>query len=383
MNFPDDFDTKWRTKFRRQLKTWYAKHSRPLPWRATRDPYQIWISEIMLQQTTVTAVVPYFDRFLTAFPDVGTLAAATEQDVLRHWEGLGYYSRARNIHKAARMLMDQFDGRFPRTVEGIQSLPGIGRYTAGAIAAFAFDLPAPIVEANTLRLYCRLMGFADDPRTAAGQRRLWEFAELILPRADPGLFNQALMELGSQVCRPADPDCPGCPVKSGCVARRDNLQHVIPRAKQRPQITEVTEACVAVCRQGRYLLRRRTTAERWAGLWDFVRFEISAADAVDISFPRGKRKQRVLFEDDQKLTALLHEEVLRRTGVQVTIRQPVREIRHAVTRYRIRLLCFAADYVAGTADSRQEFAWVAARQFPEYPFSVTGRKLAESLQVID
>src|SRR5437016_2075319 len=168
--------------FRRALGAWYRRHARPLPWRATRDPYRIWISEIMLQQTTVAAVVPYFERFLKRFPTLGSLAAAREQAVLRLWEGLGYYSRARNIHKAARVVANELDGVFPDDVEALQKLPGIGRYTAGAIASFAFDRPAPIVEANTLRLYSRLIGLRDDPRSAAGQKQLWDFAGRIVPR---------------------------------------------------------------------------------------------------------------------------------------------------------------------------------------------------------
>ena len=167
---------------RRRLIRWYERHARDLPWRHTTDPYRVWISEIMLQQTTVAAVVPYFQRFLTRFPTVRDLAAADENDVLRLWEGLGYYSRARNLRKAAQVIVSEHEGVFPCEVDVLQKLPGIGRYTAGAIASFAFDRRAPIVEANTLRLYCRLLGYADDPRSAVGQQALWSLAEAILPK---------------------------------------------------------------------------------------------------------------------------------------------------------------------------------------------------------
>src|SRR5690606_11734229 len=155
-------DSAWRRSFRRRLVAWYVKNGRKLPWRATRDPYPIWISEVMLQQTTVTAVVPYFERFLARFPNVESLAAADEHEVFRVWEGLGYYSRARNLHTAAKAIVAERNGRFPTAVADLIALPGIGRYTAGAIASFAFDTPAPIVEANTLRLYCRLIGYTGD-----------------------------------------------------------------------------------------------------------------------------------------------------------------------------------------------------------------------------
>ena len=162
------------SSFRRKLVRWYADRARDLPWRRTNDPYHIWISEIMLQQTTVAAVVPYFERFLAQFPSVADLAAADENDVLRLWEGLGYYSRARNLHKAANVIVNQLDGVFPTDLEMLRSLPGIGRYTAGAIASFAYDQRAPIVEANTLRLYCRLIGYEGDPRSTDGQLRTLE-----------------------------------------------------------------------------------------------------------------------------------------------------------------------------------------------------------------
>ncbi|RPI90021.1 MAG: A/G-specific adenine glycosylase, partial [Planctomycetaceae bacterium] len=183
----------------------------------------------MLQQTTVVAVVPYFQRFLARFPTVADLATADQHDVLQLWEGLGYYSRARNLHRAAQALVERHAGVFPRDAEQLQSLPGIGRYTAGAIASFAFDLPAPIVEANTLRLYCRLLGYEDDPRSATGQRLLWSFAEQVLPPKNPGEINQALMELGATVCTPVAPGCEECPLAELCVARARGLQVKIPR----------------------------------------------------------------------------------------------------------------------------------------------------------
>jgi A/G-specific adenine glycosylase len=358
----DAVDSLWLQRFRRNLRRWHKRNGRDLPWRNIGEPYRVWISEIMLQQTTVVAVVPYFNRFLDRFPTIQSLAAADENEVLRHWEGLGYYSRARNIHKTARQLVESNDGEFPRDVKQLQQLPGIGRYTAGAIASFAFDRPAPIVEANTLRLYCRLLGFADDPRTAAGQRLLWEFAERLLPRKSPGRFNQALMDLGATRCTPTKPDCPTCPVRSCCRAVAEGSQESIPMKAVRPQITNIAEAAVAVHRKGRYLLRRIPDGQRWAGLWDFVRFPL---DDHSASKPPGRS------EISSRLTEA--------SGLVAEIGPRLAKINHSVTRYRIQLFCFPATYHSGDTPRTSTYRWVSPKQFADYPLSVTGRQFADLL----
>ena len=346
--------------FRRKLLRWYDQHARDLPWRRTHDPYQIWISEIMLQQTTVAAVIPYFERFLNRFPTVFELAAADESEVLRLWEGLGYYSRARNIHRAAKVVVNQHAGVFPESVDGLLTLPGIGRYTAGAIMSFAFDLPAPIVEANTLRLYCRLLNFEGDPRSKAGQAILWTFAESILPKTKPGRLNQAMMELGATVCAPTEPNCKACPVNHHCQAFAHGTQRSVPRPKVKIQFTEVTEASIAIVHRNEYLLRRRTEKERWAGLWDFVRFEIGRHDDDGKSFN-------------------LSESIRELTGLQVQLGDQIAVFRHGVTRYRITLRCYIAEKLNGRL-SPGEWKWVKATDFDQYPLSVTGRLFAETLK---
>ena len=373
-----DPDTKWLRRFRRNLGRWYENNARDLPWRRTRDPYAIWISEIMLQQTTVVAVVPYFERFLQRFPTVHQLAAAPESDVLRLWEGLGYYSRARNIHRAAQQIVRNHHGEFPPDPESLQKLPGIGRYTAGAIASFAFDRKAPIVEANTLRLYSRLLGYRGDPRSADGQEILWSFADRVLPSRSAGRMNQALMELGATVCRHVDPDCANCPVRSCCRALADGAQHEIPKPKVRPAVTEVIEATVAIRRRGKFLLRRRNEKERWAGLWDFPRFalENGLGEAATAEYGSASVRQQGLFgstRDD--LQRLLESE----TGIRAEIRSRVTEIRHGVTRFRIHLLCFLAEHRGGRAKAGSGQRWVSPEEFPDLPFSMTGRKFADLL----
>ncbi len=317
----------------------------------------------MLQQTTVAAVIPYFERFLSRFPQVSDLAAAPENDVLRLWEGLGYYSRARNIHKAANVIVTQHQGVFPTDVETLQSLPGIGRYTAGAIVSFAYNAAAPIVEANTLRLYCRLQGYDGDPRSKEGQQILWSFAEAILPRTNPGRLNQAMIELGATKCLPREPQCDSCPVNAHCSAFREGTQSTIPQQKSRIAITEVTEVSIAIQKGAEFLLRKRTAKERWAGLWDFVRFEVDrdspAIDPIQIS-----------------------ESVLERTGLKIEIVEQVTELKHSVTRYRITLKCYLARRMNGHLKSTEEWKWVKPGNFANYPLSVTARQFAERIQII-
>ena len=349
------------SSFRRKLIDWYVDRGRDLPWRRNHDPYQIWISEIMLQQTTVAAVIPYFERFLTQFPTVADLATAEESEILKLWEGLGYYSRARNIHRAAKVIVEQYSGVFPTELDALQSLPGIGRYTAGAIASFAFDQRAPIVEANTLRLYCRLIGYDGDPRSRDGQERLWRFAEDVLPQKGSGRLNQALMELGATVCSVREPDCESCPVHSYCQTVREGTQATIPQPKPKTVITETTEVSIGIRMGSKFLLRKRTSNERWAGLWDFVRFEIEhAASTFDSAFVVGS--------------------VLDRTGLSIIMGPQIAVFKHSVTRYRITLKCFTADRVKGRLKANEEWQWVQPADFNGYPLSVTARQFAEQLK---
>ncbi len=357
---PTTIDSAWLRRFRTVLRRWHVGNGRALPWRNCRDPYKVWISEIMLQQTTVAAVKPYFERFLKRFPTVAALAAADEADVVRLWEGLGYYSRARNLRKAAQAIVAN-GGEFPATVDELLELPGIGRYTAGAIVSFAFDRAAPIVEANTLRLYSRLLGLRDDPRSTSGQRVLWSFAEKLVPTKSPGEFNQALMDLGATLCTPTDPRCDECPVASCCRALAEQAQADIPAAKRRPEITETHEAYVAIESAGRYLIYRRPEGQRWAGLWDFPRFELP----TNVSGERQLLERRIATD----------------FGPRVTLTERLTQLKHSVTRFRITLDCWLAE-TNGDCEltTPHPTAWVTPSEFARYPFSTTGRQLAETLQ---
>ncbi len=256
------------TRLRRALLDWYAENKRDLPWRRTHDPYAVWLSEVMLQQTRVDTVVPYYARFLRAFPTVHALAEATEGDVLALWSGLGYYRRARLLHEGARHVARVCGGAFPADAAGLRTIPGIGPYTAGAVASIAFGKPAPLVDGNVARVLARLFAIEDDVRGAAGLARVWALAGELVDEGAPGEWNQALMELGAMVCTPRAPRCSACPAHTSCDARAKGLQGSLPilRAKARPK-AEARVAVVAT-RGDLVLLARRKSSLRFGGMWE-------------------------------------------------------------------------------------------------------------------
>jgi A/G-specific adenine glycosylase len=321
----------------------------------------------MLQQTQVATVIPYFERFLQAFPTVAALAAADEQEVLRLWEGLGYYRRARDLHRTARVLVSQHAGRFPRDPAQVRGLPGLGRYTANAVLSQAFDARLPILEANSQRVLSRLFGRTDDPLQGPARAWLWQAAEELLPgrpgaRRAPGAgeFNQALMELGALVCTPAAPRCGACPLAAQCVARQQGLQEVIPARLPPPAPTLVQEAAVVVRRGDRVLLTQRPAGGRWAGLWEFPHDPLQEGETHDAA---ARRLGPAL------------------TGLELEPGAEILTVRHTVTRYRITLVCFEAEYVGGAFRSpfyvRGE--WLTAAELAARPVSSPQRRLAGAL----
>jgi A/G-specific adenine glycosylase len=356
----------------RRLLTWYRRNARALPWREDRDPYRVWISEIMLQQTQVATVEAYFKRFMAAFPTVRDLAVAAEADVLRLWEGLGYYRRARQLHLAAKQIVSEHAGEFPRDPDAVRRLPGIGRYTAGAVLSIAFDRQEPILEANTIRLLSRLVAFRGNPHDSAGQKQLWQVAADILPRKAPGEFNQALMELGSQVCTPREPACDACPLEALCPTRAAGLQAVIPMPKAKPKIEAVRHAAIVVRRGGRVLLVERQEGERWSGLWDFPR--------LTLGDEQGAALRRTI-------AAALREEL----GIEVSTGELITTLRHAVTRFRITLECYEAEFIgehlaekprgraAANLLPRRTAKWHTPAEIADLPLNTTGRKISKLL----
>lgn len=248
--------------FQRSLLRWYRQHARDLPWRGTRDPYAIVVSEFMLQQTQVASVMSYYHDWLRRFPDFGSLAHASENEVLRAWQGLGYYARARNLHATAKTLMDRLGGNFPREIEQMRQLPGIGKYTAHAVASFAFNQPVPIVETNTARVLARLFNLRESIDCDAGRKTLWRFGASLLPRFDAATFNSALLDLGALVCVARKPRCFICPVKAFCRAKNPAA---LPVRNLRPKTKRLIETHALIVRRGRILLEQ--ARHRWRGMW--------------------------------------------------------------------------------------------------------------------
>jgi A/G-specific adenine glycosylase len=266
------------------------------------------------------------------------------------------------LHAAARAIVAEHQGRFPCEPQQIRALPGIGRYTAGAIASIGWDAREPILEANTIRVFSRLLAYRGDPQKSTGQHRLWEFAESVLPERDTGLFNQALMELGSEICTPRGPRCDQCPVRTLCPTFRLGLQDEIPLPKRKTKYEDRHEVAVIVRRGDRVVLRRCGPDERWAGLWDFPRFPVPARSRDSLSQQLERASEQL-------------------TGLQIRLGQPLATIKHGVTRFRITLDCYEADCTGGRLCGNPDVRWVKIAALEDYPLSVTGRQLSRLLAV--
>lgn len=260
-----------------KLLAWYQKNRRTLPWRRTRDPYAVLVSEIMLQQTRVAVVIPYFERWMNAFPTVESLAKARLERVLKLWAGLGYYSRARNLHEAAKLIVGRHACKVPRDVASLLTLPGVGRYTAGAIASIAFNQPAPILDGNVIRVLARLFRIEADTTKSETRERLWELAGEIIPPGHASKFNQALMELGALVCIPGAPLCESCPLRRVCLAKAAKKAEALPILRKRKPTKSCTEYAAVCRRNGKVRLEQRSDGELMAGLWTFPRFASRSA----------------------------------------------------------------------------------------------------------
>ena len=340
----------------------------------------------MLQQTTIAAVTPYFERFLKRFPTVQDLAAAQQAEVLRYWEGLGYYSRARNLHAAAQVIAEESGGEFPKTREQLIELPGIGRYTAAAIASFAFESRVGIVEANTVRLYTRLLNMAEVPTSAKGQRTLWSFADWLASPGKAEVLNQALMDIGSTVCIPQTPNCPTCPLLNSCRAFRAGTQHTLPTAKPRTPPTDVIEACFVLYNGKQILLRQNSQDERWHGLWDFPRIELTHTDWSG----NGNKDNTAQLDhwiptpdisptDLDTITSRTISQLTEATGYQVGKLLMLHEFHHTVTRYRVRRICVSAEKLRGRMRSGLQLKWCTPEELNSLPMTAPARKLVQHL----
>ena len=259
--------------FTTAILTWYAQNKRHLPWRQGRDPYLIWLSEIILQQTRVAQGLPYYQRFVQAFPDVFGLAGAEEEEVLRLWQGLGYYTRARNLHQCARIIVDEYQGLFPETMAALLTLPGIGRYTAAAIASLAFNEPVPVVDGNTYRLLARYFGDETDISSSAAFNHFYQLSQSLLDSQNPGDYNQAVMEFGALYCVPRQPDCGQCVLQQGCVARARGRQALLPVKKRKTKTRTRNLFYLLVVSGDKLLMRQRPPGDIWQGLYEPVLIE--------------------------------------------------------------------------------------------------------------
>jgi A/G-specific adenine glycosylase len=371
-----------KSKIQNQLLVWFRANARDLPWRNNRTPYRVWLSEMMLQQTQVETVIPYFERFLARFPTIDALAAAPIGDVLKLWEGLGYYARARNLHKAAQVIVNERHGEWPRTVEGLLNLPGIGRYSAGAIASLAFDVDAPVLDGNVIRVLCRLFAIERDPKDAQVREELWGVAESLLPRSPrllgeaagagavpavsgvrstAGEFNEALMELGALICTPRNPKCDLCPLTKYCAAKKRHLQDQLPLKTKRKPLPHFDVTAAVIRKNGRLLIAQRPFGGRLGGLWEF---------------PGGK------VEAGETLKQCLRREIKEELGLRIKVGQPIISIDHAYTHFKITLHAFECELVSGKpqAVQVQDFKWVRMKELEKYAFAKTDLRIIEALK---
>ncbi len=348
------------TALRRDLLAWYQTHRRDLPWRRTRDPYRIWISEVMLQQTQVATVIPYYQRFLESFPDLAALARADIQTVLKHWEGLGYYRRAHHLHQAARELVRTGKGRLPDQHEAFRALPGVGDYIANAVMSIAFELPRAVVDGNVKRVLSRLGGIPDAVNRPAAHRIFQRAADRLLDRGEPGSFNQALMELGALVCTPRRPNCPDCPWQTRCFARLNGRTDDFPRRIRKNPIPQHAMVAGILCHRNRLLIVQRPSEGLLAGLWEF---------------PGGRRNR------NESAPAACRRVLHQTTGLVASADQKLVRVHHAYTHFKIVLDLYLCHKVSGRVrlNGRQAFRWIRPNELDAFPFTGVCKKTFSKL----
>lgn len=348
--------------FQAALLSWFEAVSAAFPWREMPTPYRVWLSEMMLQQTQVATVIPYFTRFLARYPDVQALAAAPLDEVLKAWEGLGYYTRARNLHRAAQMI-SQHGGNFPNTVEGLQTLPGVGRYTASAVASIAFGVRTAVLDGNVIRVLSRLYDLAEDVSLPATQKRLWSLAEgLITDSMRPGDHNQAMMELGREVCKPRKPVCAGCPVQPFCKAFQQGTQASRPIKALKPSSPHYHMASgVILNRQGQVLIAQRPLEGLLGGLWEFPAGKCEGAESPESCLERTLRQS---------------------LGVEIEGLHHLLQVKHAFTHFKITVQVFEGRFAGGTLNPHSYPAcqWVNWDEIGRFAFGKVDRKVIDHWQ---
>ncbi len=340
---------------------WYQQNARRLPWRGSPDPYAVWVSEIMLQQTRVETVIPYFLRWMERFPTIAALADASQQDVLAAWEGLGYYSRARNLQRAAQVVTQEYAGQMPDDAAGLLTLPGIGRYTAGAIASIAFGQDEPVLDGNIRRVLARVFDVSLPAKSPAGEKKLWELAAAHLPAGRAGDFNQALMDLGAALCLPRNPPCSACPLNKICQAYALGLQEQRPVTTPKAPVPHYTVTAGVIHHDGQVLITQRPSKGLLGGLWEF---------------PGGK------LIPGEELQGCLEREIREELGVKIHIQEAFGTYRHAYTHFRVTLHAFCCQLASAhppQALQAQDLRWAQVAELVDYPMGKIDRQIASRL----
>ncbi|MFN8614746.1 MAG: A/G-specific adenine glycosylase [Vampirovibrionales bacterium] len=344
------------------LQQWYLSNHRSLPWRKTQDPYAIWVSEIMLQQTQVASVIPYYQRFLERFPTVQTLAQAPLDAVLKAWEGLGYYSRGRNLHAAAQQMVAQHQGRFPNTLAEAEALPGVGKSTAGAILTFGYGQKHPLLDGNVKRVLARLFDVDTPVADSATTKTLWQYsANLLAESEDSYTYNQAIMELGATLCTPRHPQCLVCPVKTWCQSAAAGTQHQRPVKVAKPPTPHVPIGAAVIWHRGKILIQQRPAKGLLGGLWEF---------------PGGKQ------EPGETLEQTVHRELMEELGIQVTLGDRIAQVKHAYSHFKITLHAYSATLVSGTPKPHcaDALAWVKPEELRQFAYPKANLKVIEAIE---
>lgn len=348
--------------FRYDLLDWFRHAQRDLPWRYHRDPYRVWISEVMLQQTRVDQAIPYFNRFIDLYPDVRSLAAASIDDVLSAWEGLGYYSRAHNLHKTAKIVSEEREGYFPNTYSELLSLPGIGPYTAAAVASIAFEQRHAVVDGNVIRVLSRVFRIEHESKSGVMRRTAQRLGDELVPPEAPGIFNEAIMELGATVCTPASPRCTACPLRPVCEAYVEGKQTAYPRPSPRKALPHHHIAVGLIIDEERILIQRRPEDGMLGGLWEF---------------PGGKQ------EPGESLEETCRREVQEEAGLNVRVENKLCAIRHAYSHFRITLHAYICSVTDGELidDTLYPKVWARLDELDEIAFPRANRRIIEKLQL--
>lgn len=347
--------------FASRILAWYKIHARSLPWRGHVDPYTVWISEIMLQQTRVDTVIPYFNRWMKRFPTLSSLANASEQEVLVLWEGLGYYSRARTLLRAARIVQTKYNGILPKERAKLETLPGVGRYTAAAIASIAYGMDEPVLDGNVKRVLARVMDYPDAVNTPSGEKDLWKIAEMLLPQGHAGEYNQAMMDFGAVLCTPHNPDCPNCPVQSLCKAYQKSVQLERPVRKEKPPVPTLQVAAAVIHRGDTVLIARRPSKGLLGGLWEF---------------PGGK------LENGETLPQALQREIQEELQAFIDVEQEMGEYHHAYTHFKVNLTAFFASLENSEPVPLEasEIRWVKIDELRDFPMGKIDRSISRDLE---